>query len=82
MKLLQFEDLGSMRYKPCWDYQEKSSRPLSVEKLIGGMPQMMIDLASLPVATSRLLFVEHPHVLTLEKKWRCKQCTCEPIEAS
>ena len=33
MKLLQFEDLGSMRYKPCWDYQEEIFKTIIRRKI-------------------------------------------------
>ena len=66
MKLLQFEDLGSMRYKPCWDYQEKIFKTI-IQRKIDRRDAADDDRAALPVPTSRLLFVEHPHVLTLGK---------------
>ena len=65
MKLLQFEDLGLMRYKPCWDYQEKIFKTIIRRKI--ERRDAADEIASFPQPTSRLLFVEHPHVLTLGK---------------
>lgn len=67
MKLLQLEDLGSMRYKPCWDYQEEIFNTIIRRKIDRRDAADLEKLASLPLPTSRLLFVEHPHVLTLGK---------------
>ena len=65
MKELQFEDLGTMRYKPCWDYQEEIFKTIIRRKI--DRRDADDDRASLPLPASRLLFVEHPHVLTLGK---------------
>ncbi len=67
MKELQFEDLGTMRYKPCWEYQEVIFKTIINRKIERRDADDEEDLASLPLPTSRLLFVEHPHVLTLGK---------------
>ena len=67
MKLLQFEDLGSMRYKPCWDYQEEIFKTIIRRKIDRRDAADENELAALPQPISRLLFVEHPHVLTLGK---------------
>ena len=67
MKELQFEDLGKMRYKPCWEYQEVIFKTIIQRKIDRRDAADEEDLASLPLPTSRLLFVEHPHVLTLGK---------------
>lgn len=62
-KTIIFEDLGSMDYKACWDYQEE---------LFNATIQRKIKNRYLPAndqqATNNyLLFVEHPHVYTLGK---------------
>ena len=67
MKELQFEDLGTKRYKPCWEYQEVIFKTIIKRKIERRDVADEEDLASLPLPTSRLLFVEHPHVLTLGK---------------
>ncbi len=67
MKELQFEDLGTKRYKPCWEYQEVIFKTIIKRKIERRDAADEEDLASLPLPTSRLLFVEHPHVLTLGK---------------
>ena len=67
MKELQFENLGTMRYKPCWDYQEEIFKTIIRRKIDRRDAADDKDRASLPLPTSRLLFVEHPHVLTLGK---------------
>ena len=56
-----------MRYKPCWDYQEEIFKTIIRRKIDRRDAADEEDLASLPLPTSRLLFVEHPHVLTLGK---------------
>ena len=65
MKHLQFEDLGLMRYKPSWDYQEEIFKRVISQKLTrrDALTKEEKEASSYP--TSRLLFVEHPHVLTL-----------------
>ena len=67
MKELQFEDLGTMRYKPCWEYQEVIFKTIIQRKIDRRDAADEEDLRSLPLPISRLLFVEHPHVLTLGK---------------
>ena len=67
MKDLQFEDLGTMRYKPCWEYQEEIFKTIIQRKIDRRDAADEEDLRSLPLPISRLLFVEHPHVLTLGK---------------
>ncbi len=63
-----FTDLGNMRYKDAWDYQErilkdavdiKAAHREAIEKAQG------VNL--LPQTKHQLLFVEHPHVYTLGK---------------
>jgi lipoyl(octanoyl) transferase len=67
MKELQFEDLGTMKYKPCWEYQEVIFKTIIQRKIDRRDAADDEDLASLPLPISRLIFVEHPHVLTLGK---------------
>ena len=63
MKDLQFEDLGLMRYKPCWDYQEEVFKDIVSQKIACRNSSAKEENNLHP--TSRLIFVEHPHVLTL-----------------
>lgn len=53
---IQFQDLGAMEYKACWEYQEEL-----FQQLIGEKKQ------NTPKKHQHLLFVEHPHVYTLGK---------------
>jgi lipoyl(octanoyl) transferase len=62
-KTILFEDLGTMDYKDCWDYQEKIFNQTVKQKT---------NNRNLPVeeqipTKNYLLFVEHPHVFTLGK---------------
>ena len=62
MQIVQFEDLGQMRYREAWDYQTMLHRRMVENKLankqlaVGQYPQ-----------EQHLLFVEHPPVYTLGK---------------
>ena len=56
-----------MKYKPCWDYQKEVFKTIIRRKIKRRDTIDENELASLPQPTSRLLFVEHPHVLTLGK---------------
>ena len=67
MRQLQFEDLGKMRYKPCWNYQEEVFKAVIARKIARRDAISEETKAELPIPTSHLLFVEHPHVLTLGK---------------
>ncbi len=78
MKLLQFEDLGSMKYKPCWDYQKEIFKTIIRRKIDRRDTVDENELASLPQPTSRLLFVEHPHVLTLGKSGNVNNVLVNP----
>jgi len=78
MKMLQLEDLGSMRYKPCWDYQEQIFKTIIRRKIERRDAADEEDMASLPLPTSRLLFVEHPHVLTLGKSGDANNVLVKP----
>jgi lipoyl(octanoyl) transferase len=68
-----FTDLGVMRYKTAWDYQEcilqetvrlKTAQREAIEK---GK-----NIDELPQTQHQLLFVEHPHVYTLGKNGNMK----------
>lgn len=58
-----FQDLGSMDYKVCWDYQEKLFNETIRQKTANrDLPEDQ------KIRTKNyLLFVEHPHVYTLGK---------------
>jgi len=78
MKHLQFEDLGLMRYKPCWDYQEGIFKRVISQKLTrrDALTKEEKEASSHP--TSRLLFVEHPHVLTLGRSGDSRNVIVSP----
>jgi lipoyl(octanoyl) transferase len=62
-RVVQFQDLGLMDYKQCWDLQEQ---------LFEATIQQKISNRNLPaeeqvLTQNHLLFVEHPHVYTLGK---------------
>lgn len=59
---IQFEDLGLMDYKKCWDYQEH----LFQETISKKIEQRKNPAANFSTQ-HHLLFVEHPHVYTLGK---------------
>ena len=58
MKNLQFEDLGLMRYKPCWDYQEELFKNVISQKLAKRDALTKVEKEASPSPTSRLIFVE------------------------
>jgi lipoyl(octanoyl) transferase len=67
-----FQDLGKLAYKPAWDLQEglfKSAVDLKIARRRAGISERSLDpeRPDLPLPTNHLLFVEHPHVLTLGK---------------
>jgi lipoyl(octanoyl) transferase len=55
MSKIDFEDLGIIRYKESWDYQEKLHAQAVQKKKDNQLP------------SNRVLFCEHPHVYTLGK---------------
>lgn len=55
-KRIIFEDLGKIRYKEAWDYQEKLFHEVIQDKL-----------DQIPDKEQHLLFCEHEHVFTLGK---------------
>ncbi len=62
LPLVTWQDLGSLDYKACWDYQEILFNQCVEQKLWNrNHPTEII------VPNNHLLFVEHPHVYTLGK---------------
>ena len=78
MKNLQFEDLGLMRYKPCWDYQEELFKNVISQKLATRDALIKDEKVASPAPTSRLIFVEHPHVLTLGRSGDAENVVVSP----
>lgn len=78
MKDLQFEDLGLMRYKPCWDYQEEIFKNVISQKIARRDGLDKKESEASPYPTSRLLFVEHPHVLTLGRSGDAENVIVSP----
>lgn len=63
-----FRDLGVMRYKEAWDYQESVlQRTVAIKAAIREAADLHQDVAQLPQTEHYLLFVQHPHVYTLGK---------------
>jgi len=61
--MVRFQDLGSMDYKECWDYQESLlAKALAIKKSNRDTVESNRKLPD-----NHLLFVEHPHVYTLGK---------------
>ncbi len=60
--LVTWQDLGSLDYKVCWDYQETLFNQCVDQKLWNRNNPTEITLPQ-----HHLLFVEHPHVYTLGK---------------
>jgi lipoyl(octanoyl) transferase len=61
VRTFSFQDLGNMRYKDCWAYQEQ----LFEEAIERKMALRKGEEGQQP--ENHLLFVEHPHVFTLGK---------------
>lgn len=61
MKTIRYQDLGTVDYKTCWDYQEE----LFAESIRRKITRRNGEDAPLP--ENHLLFVEHPPVFTLGK---------------
>lgn len=78
MKDLHFEDLGLMRYKPCWDYQERIFEKIISQKIAKRDRALGEEKDESPHPTSRLLFVEHPHVLTLGRSGDAENVVVSP----
>ena len=78
MRQLQFEDLGKMRYKPCWNYQEEVFKSVIARKIARRDTISDEGKADLPLPVSHLLFVEHPHVLTLGRSGNAENVIVSP----
>ncbi|MCL4138860.1 UNVERIFIED_CONTAM: hypothetical protein GTU68_013608, partial [Idotea baltica] len=60
---VQFQDLGLIDYKECWDYQEELlAEAIAIKRANKNEPE-----ADQKTPANHLLFVEHPHVYTLGK---------------
>lgn len=63
-----FTDLGNMRYKDAWDYQERILKnAVDIKAAHREAIEKAQDVNLLPQTKHQLLFVEHPHVYTLGK---------------
>lgn len=63
-----YRDLGNMRYKDAWDYQESVlQEAVSVKTKLREAENGVGDLVETIQTDHHLLFVEHPHVYTLGK---------------
>lgn len=63
-----FKDIGSMRYKDAWDYQEKLLQEnVQVKSRLRELEDTGEEIDTTLATTHHLLFVEHPHVYTLGK---------------
>ncbi|MBL7930451.1 MAG: lipoyl(octanoyl) transferase LipB [Bacteroidia bacterium] len=62
-KNIFFQDLGTMDYKVCWDYQEKLFNE-TIQRKIANRDLLLEEQTP---TKNYLLFVEHPHVYTLGK---------------
>ena len=63
-----FKDLGNMRYKDAWDYQESIlQQTVAIKSAIREARDNNEDTSALPQTGHHLLLVEHPHVYTLGK---------------
>lgn len=64
-----------MRYLPCWNYQEEIFKTVIARKIARRDEG---ENTELPLPTSRLLFVEHSHVLTLGKSGDAENVLVNP----
>lgn len=64
-----------MRYLACWNYQEEVFKSVISRKIARRDEG---ETTELPLPTSRLLFVEHPHVLTLGKSGDAENVLVNP----
>ncbi len=63
MVKVTFQDIGSIDYKQCWDYQEVLlNKAVDIKMMNRDLPE---DQQLIP--ENHLLFCEHPHVYTLGK---------------
>ena len=83
MQKVLFEDLGTIDYKRCWDYQEKIFNEVVAIKTAN---RNLLAHAVKPTP-NHLLFCEHPHVYTLgksgsEKNLLVSECDLEKVKAT
>ncbi len=62
-KYILFNDLGTLDYKACWDYQEQLFNETITQKIANRNANESEQV----ITKNHLLFVEHPHVYTLGK---------------
>lgn len=63
-----FKDLGIVRYKDAWDYQEEVlQQTVAIKTALREAADRGEDISLLQQSTHQLIFVEHPHVYTLGK---------------
>lgn len=62
-RVVQFQDLGLMDYKQCWDLQEQLFEATIQQKIFN----RNLPAEKQVLTQNHLLFVEHPHVYTLGK---------------
>jgi lipoyl(octanoyl) transferase len=62
LPIVKWQELGSLDYKACWDFQETLFNKSIEQKLFNRN-----NLSSALLPENHLLFVEHPHVYTLGK---------------
>ncbi len=80
--LVTFHDLGRQPYEPIWRHQEVLMKEIIAQKIarrnagLEGLEEG--DSAALNVPKSHLIFVEHPHVLTLGKSGDAKHVVASP----
>lgn len=71
-EMVLFNDLGNMRYKDAWDYQEHLlQQNVAIKTRIREMKEPNISVNEIRTQ-HHLLFVEHPHVYTLGKSGHIK----------
>ena len=82
---VQVRDLGRADYKPTWDLQEtllKEAVDRKIKRRRAGLPETGRtegdDPADFPWPEHHLLFVEHPHVLTLGKSGDANHVVASP----
>ena len=63
-KKVYIQDLGNKDYKETWDYQEQLFKGIVDAKVKNRREEAGLE------TPNYFLFVEHPHVYTLGKKWR------------
>ena len=66
LKKVDFKDLGRIRYKDAWDYQQKLFDTVIKEKL-EKKNKSKIDEIFYETVRQYLLFCEHEHVYTIGK---------------